>query len=197
MMGKKTTILRSLMSLMAAGVLAGCAAVQDTTVTVPAHVADASDSVLASVSKRSVTVSPFTINRGIGELPGRIGERTTVGDVTMGYVTMSPPPEVLFTNAIAAELRAAGHAVSGGPSRVSGEVTRFALSTPATALYWDVTIDAALAVNVNGRVSTYADRCVQRTYSWPSDELIARVSSTCVNRIAAKFSQDRRVANAL
>lgn len=188
---------RTFFSLVAAGFLAACAGVQDTTVTVPAHVADTSGSLLTTVSKRSVTVSPFTFDRGIGELPGRIGERTTVGDVTMGYVTVTPPPEVLFTNAISAELRAAGHTVSGGPSRVSGKVTRFVLSTPATALYWDVTIDAALSVNVNGRVVSYSDRCVQRTYGWPSDDLIAGLSRTCVGRIADMFSRDRRVASAL
>ncbi|MDU8946539.1 hypothetical protein [Ovoidimarina sediminis] len=186
-----------ILALAAAAVLAGCAGVQDTTVSVPSHAADASGSLLASVSKRAVTVAPFTIDRGVGELPGRIGERTTVGDVTMGYVTLTPPPEVLFTNAISAELAAAGHTVSGGPSRVSGTVTRFALSTPATALYWDVTIDAAVAMNVNGTSLSYADRCVQRTYSWPSDELIGKLSRSCIASIASKFSRDRRAANAL
>jgi hypothetical protein len=135
--------------------------------------------------------------RGVGELPGRIGERTTVGNITMGYVTLNPPPEALFTEAIKSELAAAGHSVSGGPQKVSGVVERFALSTPATATYWDVTIDASLKISVGNATRSYKEVCVSRTYAWPSEKLISDVSGECVSRIARKFANDRNIANAL
>ncbi|MEP2028962.1 MAG: hypothetical protein ABJI96_09695 [Paracoccaceae bacterium] len=177
--------------------LAGCEGTSDTSATVQKHTPEAADGVLAGVSPRAVTVQAFSMKRGVGVLPGRIGERTTVGNVSMGYVTISPPPEVLFTDAIRSEISAAGHSVSGGPSTVSGTVQRFALSTPATALYWDVTIDAALSVNVNGTQRNYSDVCVTRTAAWPSDSLISKVANECVSRITAKFRKDRSIANAL
>lgn len=177
--------------------VAGCEGTSDTAATVQKHTPEASDSALAGVSPRAVTVQAFSMKRGVGVLPGRIGERTTVGNVSMGYVTLSPAPEVLFTDAIKSEIAAAGHSVSGGPSKVSGTVQRFALSTPATALYWDVTIDAALTVNVNGSQRNYSEVCVTRTAAWPSDSLISKVAKDCVSRIAAKFRNDRSVANAL
>lgn len=177
--------------------VAGCEGTSDTSATVPKHKPLAADSVLAGVSSRAVTVQAFTMKRGVGVLPGRIGERTTVGNVSMGYVTISPPPEALFTDAISSELSAAGHSVTGGPSKVSGTVQRFALSTPATPLYWDVTIDAALSVSVNGTQRSYSDVCVTRTAVWPSEALISQVASECVSRIATKFRNDRSVANAL
>lgn len=137
------------------------------------------------------------MKRGVGVLPGRIGERTTIGNMTMGYVTLNPPPESLFTEAIKAELVAAGHGVTGGSKKVSGVVQRFALSTPATAVYWDVTIDAAIKVTIGNTTRSYADICVSRTYAWPSDTIISEVSSKCVKGIARQFASDRSMVNAM
>ncbi|MCA0928813.1 hypothetical protein [Ruegeria profundi] len=177
--------------------LVSCAGVQDTTANASLQSASSGGGVHSSVSPRAVDVQPFTMVRGVGVLPGRIGERTTVGDITMGYVTLNPPPEALFTEAIKSELSAAGHNVTGGQTKVSGVVERFALSTPATATYWDVTIDAALKVTVGGTTRAYSDVCVSRTYVWPSDKMIADLSSKCVSGIARRFAGDRSIANAL
>lgn len=175
----------------------GCSGVEDTSATAGQHTATAGGGVLSSVSSRSLSVQPFTMVKGVGELPGRIGERTTVGNVTMGYVTLNPPPETLFTEAIKSELAAAGHSVAGGSKKVSGVVQRFALSTPATATYWDITIDAALTVSVGNTTRSYKEVCVSRTYAWPSDKIISGVSGECVSKIARKFANDRSIANAL
>ncbi|MCA0869454.1 hypothetical protein LCL97_01330 [Seohaeicola saemankumensis] len=196
-MGPFQTARRIAGALILASALAGCEGVQDTSATVSQHTPNATGGAISSVPTRAITVTPFTMTRGVGVLPGRIGERTTVGNVSMGYVTLSPPPEALFTQAIKAELTAAGHGVAGGPSRVSGTVERFALSTPATAVYWDVKIDAALKVTVNGTSRRYAELCVQRTYAWPSDSLISGLANACVAKIAARFRQDKGIANAL
>ena len=177
--------------------ISACSGVKDTVAIVKPYSPSAERVLLSSVSARALTVQPFTMVRGIGELPGRIGERTTIGGVTMGYVTLNPPPEELFTEAIKSELVAGGHNVAGGPKKVSGVVERFALSTPATAMYWDVTIDAALKVSVGNTTRSYAEVCVSRTYAWPSDKIISEVSSECVSRIVQKFANDESIANAL
>ena len=196
-MGMFKWIARYLATLAALIGLVSCAGVQDTTANASVQSASSGGGVLSSVSPRALNVQPFTMVRGVGVLPGRIGERTTVGDVTMGYVTLNPAPETLFTEAIKSELSAAGHSVAGGPTTVTGVVEKFALSTPATATYWDVTIDAALKVSVGSTTRSYSDICVSRTYVWPSDKMIADLSSKCVSGIARKFAGDRSIANAL
>ena len=196
-MGMLKWVSRYLATLAALIGLVSCAGVKDTTANASLQGASSGGGVLSSVSPRALNVQPFTMLRGVGVLPGRIGERTTVGNVTMGYVTLNPPPEALFTEAIKSELAAAGHSVTGGQTRVTGVVERFALSTPATATYWDVTIDAALKVSVGGTTRAYSDVCVSRTYAWPSDKMIADLSGKCVSGIARKFSGDRSIANAL
>ncbi len=196
-MGMLKRISRCLVTPTALIGLMSCVGVQDTTANASLQSVSNGGGVLSSVSPRALSVQPFTMVRGVGVLPGRIGERTTVGDVSMGYVTLNPAPEVLFTEAIKSELSAAGHSVAGGPTRVTGVVERFALSTPATATYWDVTIDAALKVSVGGTTRAYSDVCVSRTFAWPSDKMIADLSSKCISGIARKFAGDGSIANAL
>ena len=76
--------------------LAGCAdSMSDITVSVPTHVPAAGGAALSQASPQNVQVQPFSARRGTGVLPGRIGERKTVGDISMGYVAVTPLPEAL------------------------------------------------------------------------------------------------------
>jgi hypothetical protein len=177
--------------------MTGCEGVQDTTATVGTTAAPASGTVQTATSAKAVSVSAFTMTRGLGELPGRIGERTTIENVSMGYVTLNPPPEVLMTEAVKRELARAGHSTDGGPSRVSGTIREFALRTPATALYWDVIIDADVDVTVNGTTRKFVQECRKRTYAWPSDTLIADLARECSDRIARQVVENGALANAL
>lgn len=173
--------------LSAALALTACEGVQDTSATVTtAPTANATPAQTAQV-----TLQPITRELGLGELPGRIGERTTIGSISMGYVTLDPPPEAVMTSALRDGLAAKGYGTGGGSMTIGGEVTRFALSTPATATYWDVTIDAEARISLNGRAGTYTVRCVERTYLWPSDRLIAGLARACADQISAKFLTDR------
>lgn len=179
----------------------GCAeSVSDITVTVPPYAPTAAGTALSRAPAQPVSVQPFTAQRGTGVLPGRIGERKTVGDISMGYVTLTPPPEVLLEDAITAEVTAAGNRVSpaNAPVRIAGEVKRFEFGTDVTALYWDVHIDAALDLEVSsarGAVRrSYSAKCSERTYSWPSESVIAGVARSCVADIATQFSGDQDVA---
>lgn len=176
-------------ALLLLATLSGCAGVQDVVVTVPPYVAP-----VAAPSPRPaiVALAPFREPGGIGTLPGRIGERKTVGNLSMGAVTVVPPPAELLHQAIAAELQADGHRVGPGGLALEGDVRRFTLRTDVTALYWDVIGETALDLALRGPEGRFATarlaaECRERTYAWPSAEVIGRVLAVCIADLAGQF----------
>jgi hypothetical protein len=141
--------------------------------------------------------------QGTGLLPGRIGERKTIGNISMGLVSISPPVGRLLADMLSAELMAAGHQLTDGMAQVTitGEVLRFALRTDVTTVYWDVVVDAAVMVIATGPVhretGNYAARHMERTYVWPSGEVIARAVRACIEELARQFREDRAIAAVL
>jgi len=139
---------------------------------------------------------PFSEHLGTGALPGRIGERKTVGDISLGMIIIEPTPGPLVANAFAAELRAAGHKVvdSGAAATLRGEIQRFTLRTDVTAVYWDVVVDTSVAtVATKGAASStghYNAHCTDRTYIYPSAQVITGVVNTCVADLAHQFRDD-------
>ena len=133
-------------------------------------------------------------------LPGRIGERKTVSNISLGMVTIQPTPGRLVGNAFRAELEAAGHrsAKSAASVSIDGEVKRFELRTDVTVLYWDVFFNADVSVRIrNGAVERngdYSAACTERTYAWPGEELIARLITMCIGDLSGKFRNDRNIA---
>lgn len=175
----------------------------DVRVDVPRHDPPRGTSALQAVAPLTVAMGEFRESLGTGVLPGRIGERKTVGDVSLGMVTIDPPPGRLVGEAFRAELEAAGHRLvgSGAAASVEGEVQRFNLHTDVTALYWDVIVNAAVSTTVRTSTgettSDYSTACEERTYTWPGDDIIARVVSTCVEDLAEQFRNDESIARAL
>ncbi len=184
-------------------IVAACAQMGDATVTVPPHAGVPGG--FPGLPPGPVALTGFEDSAGTGVLPGQIGERTTIGDVPMGTITLQPPPGSLLRAAIAADLAAAGHTVSAGAAAgapmLEGHLRRFVLATPATALYWDVTIDAALAIRAQSAARTQARDlaalCRERTYAFPANELIARVAAHCVDDLARQVRDDPEIAHAL
>ncbi|MFZ1990144.1 MAG: hypothetical protein WAW96_10280, partial [Alphaproteobacteria bacterium] len=80
-------------------------------------------------------------------------------------------------------------------------VTRFDLHTDVTVLYWDVIGNVAVTLTVTkGGESAkrqYATTCKERTYLWPSRELITQVLDKCTHDIGSQFRQDADIAHAL
>jgi uncharacterized lipoprotein YajG len=187
---------------LAAVSLAACAGVQDVVVHVAPHMAPSGPSALSSVTPTTVDVGMLAEQHGTGLLPGRIGERTTIGDVSMGTVSLAPAPEQLVTEALKAELVAAGHrAATGGPAVIGGEIERFDVHTDVTALYWDIVGTARIAVTVakstRSTVSRYDATCQERTYLWPTGDFIAQVLGQCIDDIARQFRDDAAAAHVL
>jgi hypothetical protein len=71
-------------------------------------------------------------------------------------------------------------------------------------LYWDVIGNLAVSLQIPlargtnpGAPLPYRARCLDRTYVWPSEAVIAGVMSKCVSDIANQLRDDSRVADAL
>lgn len=185
-------------------ILAACVGPSDEVVVkIPEHQALEGVSALQEVASTTVEIGKFSQPVGTGVLPGRIGERKTVGDISLGMVTIEPPPAPLIREAFAAELEAAGHQEVGseGAALIEGEVQQFNLRTDVTAVYWDVVVDAAISTTVSTKVGTqtskYSTSCEERTYTWPGDDVIARVVSTCVDNLSDQFRNDEAIAKLL
>src|SRR5215469_10340089 len=104
MPNRSSMCLRSAVPIfLSAIVFTACEGVQDVLVRIPPHVALATSSPLSSIPPTTVDVRTFHQPNGTGVLPGRIGERKTIGDISMGLVTAAPPPEQVMTDAVEAE----------------------------------------------------------------------------------------------
>lgn len=184
--------------------VAACAGTAgDVIVDIPAHKPSKGTSVLNDVPPAVIDISDFRQSVGTGVLPGRIGERKTVGDISLGMVTVQPTPSRLVRDAFKAEIEAAGHrsARFAASVLIDGEVKRFELRTDVTALYWDVIFSADISVRVrNGAIEKsgdYSAVCTERTYAFPGEELIARLVTKCIGDLSGKFRDDRNIARTL
>lgn len=169
--------------------LAGCAG--DVLVTLPVHEPEPG-SPLADVPP---TQCALTVRTAEGAAVG--GERSTVGGVGLGTVEFAVPPAETLQAVLRAELESAGHVLSsdGAERTLTVVVEAFSVSTPATALYWDVTVETHVRVDPVG--SHYEVSATDRTYSNPSGRMITRLAEDCLGRLAARFREDPAVATFL
>ena len=124
----------------------------------------------------------------------------------MGRIRFEPSPATLLGQAIISEIKAAGHTVTDGTegTQITGAVLEFEVHTDTTLLYWDVIGNLAVSVQIlvarginSGAPIGYHARCMDRTYIWPSEAVIAGVMSKCIDDFANKLRNDGRVADAL
>ena len=172
-------------------------------VNMPAYEPHQGDSALHGAPETTVSIDRFRPLAAAAAHPGRIGERKTIGNLSMGTVIVRPPPGDLIRQAFAAELEAAGHRQRDHHAAVSvsGVVKRFRLRTDPTLLYWDVVVDGVVSVTVATRIGErsrdYSTTCSERTYKEPRQEVIARVVSACIRDLANQFRNDKGLAELL
>ncbi len=154
-------------------------------------------------SRGSVRFGPLRDARrdSVGTL---IGERTTLGNISLGMIEIQPPPAEALSQVLKAELAAVGFASTTDESaaRVEGKVTKFLVTTPATALYWDINGVVELELDAQGRSARkhegrYTASCTDRTFVFPSDDLIGSVVTSCLKEIGAKLRKDAALAGTL
>lgn len=133
-----------------------------------------------------------------------IGERTTIGNVSMGMIEMQPPPAEALGSVLRAEMTSAGFDITKdlGAASIGGQVTKFLVTTPPTALYWDINGVVELEVIALGsgggkHEGRYLANCTDRTFVYPSADLIGGVVMACLREIGARLRKDRELADTL
>jgi hypothetical protein len=114
-------------------------------------------------------------------------ERTTLGRVSMGRISLEPHETELVRQVVAAQAvqALARNGVSESQVVLCG-IRAFDVVTPAAALYWDVQTRVELVLRVRGQDRTVSAMATERTYVWPSAEIISRVTGEAMQRIGVE-----------
>jgi len=181
----------------------GCAGLQEgVLVTLPAYQTNLTNQKVYSGSPAKIHVAPLKDVRSniLGDL---IGERKSF-NTSWGNIGMSPIPVNMIGQLLESELRALGNKIvdSDEEFRVEGQLNKFKIVTPNTISYWDINgeIDITLAtVSRVGKAhnSHYTATCTDRTFVWPSEDIIRGVVTDCLGKIAASLQNDTTLASFL
>ncbi|WP_332748752.1 hypothetical protein [Hydrogenophaga sp.] len=114
-------------------------------------------------------------------------ERTTIGGVSMGRIVIEPDELEIVRALVQAKADAALARLRprSVPTIYVG-VREFGVLTPATVLYWDVTAKVDLVLRVGGQDRVAAGAKTERTYWWPSEELVQGVTDEALRQVAAQ-----------
>lgn len=113
-------------------------------------------------------------------------ERTTIGNISMGQIVIRPPEAELVRYIVETKANEilAGQPADGPRARIVVGIRAFQVTTPATALYWDVMTRVDLVLRVDGRDRSASGVASERTYTWPGKELIERVTTQALQQAA-------------
>jgi len=114
-------------------------------------------------------------------------ERTTIGGISMGPIRLDPPAEELVHALVERSLRKvlANPDLQPPPALYCG-IRRFEIVTPATAVYWDIIARIELVFRAAGREDVVAAEASERTYVWPTAELLETVARRALDDIESK-----------
>lgn len=118
-------------------------------------------------------------------------ERTTIGHTSMSGVIFEPSELDLVRAVVGSELSTV-RGESGPAPRVTCLVNEFSVTTPATMLYWDATVDIVLTLQAVGQQREVKAHGVKRTYAWPSEPVIKDAAVAALKTIAKDSSQALR-----
>lgn len=117
-------------------------------------------------------------------------ERTTIGGISMGQITLAPPAEELVRTIVEAKAdQVLASRGATGPQTVLCGIRTFEITTPATPLYWDVKTNVELVLRVHGRDRTVSGTATERTFVWPSEALIQRVTTEALRKVGDEVEQ--------
>ncbi len=181
--------------------LAGCAGQGPQTAYPGQYLAEHGPSALSAAPRTLIEIRPFADVPDVP--PGHIGDVRDAKGAVIQSLDIAPPPGRQFSEALGAELQAAGHMVTGpGAAAVlEGGVQRFAFAGTPDKVTWDTKIQAQLAIKIS-----YRGRSVSRAYTAtcndagllrPTADGVAEIAKTCITNIARQFRNDPGVAGVL
>ena len=148
---------------------------------------------------RKVRIAPVRDAR-VNAVGGLIGERKTVGNISLGSIEVRPLPTEVIAQLLRAEFTQMGYSIVDSAEQlgIEAKLSRFQVSTSATAPYWDVNGTIELGLTVTAQTTRYDVQyvvtCTDRTYLWPSEEVIGKVVSACVGSMGIKVRSDAKLA---
>lgn len=111
-------------------------------------------------------------------------QRTTIGGISMSQIVVQPEiPEVVKTMVETKADQSLSSQVEKQPVAIECEIRVFEIATPATLLYWDVTSKIELLLQTRGQQQTVSAVAYERTYIWPSEEMLTRVVKDALRQI--------------
>jgi hypothetical protein len=161
---------------------------------------------LASAPPTAIKVLDFSDQRP-GMEPLLLGKRYDSNQVSKGEVTVQRPVSEIVTEAVRAELAAAGHRVvaDGEEVVVSGVIKDFSVNTPSVStLGWDVVAQVGLVVELKSAATgaslvkgTYVTKATARTYIKPDDKLIKSTFERALGEAMKMIRSDEAIARHL
>ena len=161
---------------------------------------------LASIAPTAIKVLDFADQRP-GMKPLLLGKRYDSKQVPAGNVTIQRPVSEIVTEAVRAELAAAGHRLvaDGEEVVVSGVIKDFSVNTPSVStLTWDVVAQVGLVVEIKSAATgatlitgTYVTKATARTYINPNDKLIKSTLERALGEAMKMIRSDDAIARHL
>jgi uncharacterized lipoprotein YajG len=180
--------------------VSGCATVSETVlVSLRPYQPQPRENVSPTEPTGKVRIEPVRDARA-NAVGGLIGERKTVGNISMGSIEVRPLPADVIAQLLRAEFTRMGYSIVDSAEQlvIEARLRSFQVTTSATAPYWDVNGTIELDLTVTAQTTKYdvhyVVTCTDRTYLWPSEEIIGKVISACVGSMGTKVRSDAKLA---
>lgn len=157
--------------------LAGCAATPPGEVVIPIDTALVIGRAAEAPKRAKVEVTDIRKEASM--------ERTALG-ASMGRIDLRPAaPELVRTVVQAKADELIARQGIADPQPVLCGIRVFDVTTPSTPIYWDINAKIDVILRVRGRDHTATGSATERTFVWPTEALIARVTTEALQRLAA------------
>jgi hypothetical protein len=119
--------------------------------------------------------------------------RTTILDTTISSISLHPPVPALVKTMVEnqADRLLAGQAGTM-PEAIGCDLAAFDIRTPATMISWDVEARLAWSLRIRGKTRMVEACATERTYLWPSEEIITRVVGKALRQAEEETRQALR-----
>ena len=148
--------------------------------------------------KVAVTIDPAQIVGRAADAPRRAKvevtdirksaemERTALG-ASLGPIDLRPPaPELVRAIVQAKADEVIVRQGIADPPVVLAGIRVFDIATPSTPVYWDINTKIEVVLRVRGQDRTVTASATDRTFVWPSEELISKVTTEALKSLAAE-----------